>query len=58
MKIKFFVRYGKDHEKFAIAELNKFLSASDLHVEECGLFVDADKGFLAASPDGIVGKLY
>jgi len=32
------------------------LALSDLHVEECGLFVDTEKCFLAASPDGIVGN--
>ena len=25
-------------------------------MEECGLFVDTDKSFLAASPDGLVGS--
>ena len=48
-------RYGKDHEKFALAELNRILSESGQQVEECGLFVDTDKSFLAASPDGLVG---
>ena len=32
------------------------LEEDNLHVEECGLFVDMIKGFLAASPDGTVGK--
>jgi len=49
------IRYGKDHEKFALAELNRILSDSGQRVEECGLFVDTDKSFLAASPDGLVG---
>lgn len=50
-----FYRYGKDHEQFALAELNRILSESGQRVEECGLFVDTDKSFLAASPDGLVG---
>ena len=36
--------------------MNRFLSDELLSVEECGLFVSLDKGYLAASPDGIVGK--
>ena len=49
-------RYGKENEKNAIKDLNRFLSDEVLYVEECGLFVSIDKGYLAASPDGIVGK--
>ena len=37
-------------------DLNKFLSDEGLHVEECGLFVDLQKAYLAASPDGTAGK--
>ena len=51
-----FLRYGKESEKKAIYDLNTFLSDEGLHVEECGLFVDLHKGYLAASPDGTVGK--
>ena len=36
--------------------MNTFLSDENLCVEECGLFVDLHKGYLAASPDGTVGK--
>jgi len=50
------IRYGKDSEKKAIEDLNSFLADEVLTVEECGLFVDLHKGFLAASPDGTVGK--
>ena len=49
------VRYAKDHEEFALAELNNILAESGEEVEQCGLFVDTDKCFLAASPDGLVG---
>jgi hypothetical protein len=32
------------------------LAKDNLHVEDCGLFVETEKGFLAAVPDGVVGK--
>ena len=32
------------------------MAKDNLHVENCGLFVETDKGFLAAVPDGVVGK--
>jgi len=50
------IKYGKDNEKKAIEDLNRFLAEEVLCVEECGLFVSTEKGYLAASPDGIVGK--
>ena len=50
------IRYGKEHEADAIEALNKILAKTDLHVEECGLFVDTDTGYLAGTPDGTVGK--
>jgi len=50
------IRYGKEHEADAIESLNKILAKTDLHVEECGLFVDTDTGYLAGTPDGTVGK--
>lgn len=48
-------RYGKDNEKFALADLGDILSDSGLAVENCGLYVDTNKCFLAASPDGVIG---
>ena len=50
-------RYGKEKEGEALAELNKFLTETGAgRVEPCGLFVDTNKPFLAASPDGVVGS--
>ena len=37
-----------------IEDLNTF--DESLWVEKCGLFIDSHKGYLAASPDGTVGK--
>ena len=54
--IKVLLRYEKESEKKAIGDLNTFLSDESLCVEDCGLFVDMHTGFLAASPDGTVGK--
>ena len=54
--IKARFRTGKENEKQAIEDLNRFLSDENLCVEECGLFVDLHKGYLAASPYGTVGK--
>ena len=48
-------RYGKDNEKFALADLSDILSDTGQTVENCGLYVDTKKCFLAASPDGVVG---
>ena len=56
LHIKTIFRYGKDNEKKAMEDLNTFLADEVLCVEECGLFVDLHKGYLAASPDGTVGK--
>ena len=50
-------RYGKEKEVEALAELTKWLTESgEDPVEPCGLFVDTRKPFLAASPDGLVGR--
>lgn len=50
-------RYAKDKEAEAVAELSKLLTEKGVgRVEACGLFVDSDKSFLAASPDGVVGE--
>ena len=32
------------------------MAKDNLCVEDCGLFVETDKGFLAAVPDGVVGN--
>ncbi|XP_023338397.1 uncharacterized protein LOC111709047 [Eurytemora carolleeae] len=51
------IKYGRMNEAEAISELNSILEQEGLgEVEECGIFVDIWKGFLAASPDGLVGK--
>jgi len=50
------IRYGKEHESDAIDKLNTILAKKNLHVDECGLFVDTRKGYLAATPDGTVGE--
>lgn len=51
------IKYGKANEDTAIEELNVILEREGLdQVEPCGLFVDIWKGFLAASPDGLVGR--
>jgi len=46
-------RYGIEHEGAAIAELQELIGMA---VEECGLFVDQEYPFLAASPDGTIGE--
>lgn len=51
------IRWGKENEKKALEELNmKLLDRLGEGIEECGLFVDTNKGYLAASPDGTVGR--
>lgn len=44
--------WGTDHEPVAIQAYEELTGCT---VQPCGLFVDMDKGFLAASPDGLVG---
>ncbi|XP_063910990.1 uncharacterized protein LOC135128089 isoform X2 [Zophobas morio] len=45
--------WGKTHEPMAV---EAFQIANDVTVEPCGLFIDANFGFLAASPDGLIGN--
>nr|XP_042913257.1 uncharacterized protein LOC122273253 [Parasteatoda tepidariorum] len=46
------MRYGKRHEVDAINALQNL----NHNVSPCGLFIDKDLPFLAASPDGLVGN--
>ncbi|XP_045764081.1 uncharacterized protein LOC123866492 [Maniola jurtina] len=45
--------YGKEKEDEAIKQ---FSEETGLSVVKCGLFVDSCKGFLAASPDGLINE--
>lgn len=46
------LQYGRDNEHRAIRQLESELGVV---VERCGLFVDLEYPFLAASPDGLIG---
>ena len=48
------VVHGKKNEAKALDCLNKILASQKKKVESCGLFIDVDTGYLAASPDGVV----
>jgi len=51
------IKHGKEREAEAISELNEILAKKGRgQVSPCGLFVDIDTGFLAASPDGILDE--
>jgi len=50
------IKYWRESEVKALSDLNLFLSHDSLSVEVCGLFVDLQRGYLAASPDGVVGR--
>lgn len=45
------ITYGRIHEKVAI---ERQCAMKNVSVEDCGLFVDAECAYLAASPDGYV----
>lgn len=45
--------WGRDHEAVAVQQ---YIDQTQRVVVPCGLFVDLDKGFLAGSPDGLVGE--
>ncbi|XP_075530168.1 uncharacterized protein LOC142563505 [Dermacentor variabilis] len=47
------MRFGRQHEALAIQELEEHLG---VQVQKCGLFVHPAHCYLAASPDGLVGK--
>lgn len=44
------MKYGRRHEKDAINELESL----DIIVQPCGLFIDDEFNFLAATPDGLL----
>lgn len=46
------VKYGIENEQAAIEKLAESLN---LKIEKCGLFVDEELPYLAASPDGLIG---
>lgn len=43
--------YGKNHESIAREE---FAKLKNVCVQECGLFIDENLGFLGASPYGLI----
>lgn len=45
------LQYGRENEAAAREELQ----SSGLQIQECGLFIDRELPFLAASPDGLLG---
>lgn len=45
-------QYGKDNEYRAI---EAFEEITGMKINPCGLFIDQNHPFLAASPDGIIG---
>lgn len=45
-------RYGIEKEPFALSALEVL---EEVEVQKCGLFVDIEYPFLAASPDGLIG---
>ena len=51
------IKYGKEQEEAAVETLNQILAQnSQRKVSSCGLFVDTETGFLAASPDGVIDE--
>lgn len=49
----FATKWGKDHETVAI---DQFAEEHNVKVECCGLFIDKDYPYLAATPDGLIGE--
>lgn len=45
--------HGRQYEKVAIEEFER---QHDLTVKDCGMFILKDAPFLAATPDGLIGK--
>ena len=45
--------FGLQHEQLAI---DKYKDTRNVTVEKCGLFISLERGYLAASPDGIVTR--
>ena len=50
------VKWGRDHESLGVKAffIKEERNHDDLKVQKCGLFVDAKKPYIAASPDGLV----
>ncbi|XP_044759747.1 uncharacterized protein LOC123317338 isoform X1 [Coccinella septempunctata] len=48
-----YTKWGKDHEDTAIEQFEELTS---YHVEKCGFYVDFEKPYLGASPDGLIGN--
>ncbi|XP_028129072.2 uncharacterized protein LOC114325263 isoform X1 [Diabrotica virgifera virgifera] len=48
-----YTKYGNDNEPNALKDFEKLLGVK---VVNCGVFVSKDYPFLAASPDGLIGK--
>lgn len=44
-------KWGNDHEKIAI---NTYMETGTVIIDECGLFIDEEYPFLAATPDGLI----
>lgn len=49
----FSTNWGKEHEKIA---LHLYEELNGTHVNECGFFIDYEKPYLGASPDGLIGE--
>jgi YqaJ-like viral recombinase domain len=56
------IEWGKEHESTAITAYEKAMNVKYnfaeplFEVHPCGLFIDVERGYLAASPDGVVGQ--
>lgn len=48
----FATSWGKEHERIAKEE---FEEKKSVKIEECGLFIDGEQNYLAATPDGLIG---
>ena len=46
----------REKEAEALQLLDSLLAPKGLHVRPCGLFVDTEAGYLAASPDGVLDE--
>ena len=44
-----------ENKKAALKDLEKILLPDNLHIDECGILIDVNKGFLVANPAGVVG---
>ena len=50
------VIHGRESEERALAQLSEVLGRADRGLTTCGLFIDCNTGYLAASPDGILDQ--